>query len=130
MRESPEFTRYAAERSPRLYRTAYLLCRNSAQAEDLLQITLVKAWRAWRRIEGDPDACVYRILVNAHVSSTRKLWRREVPTDSPPELPGEDELRHLDTRAALLDSLGRLPKVQRAVIVLRFFEERTTPPPT
>ncbi|GAA1551186.1 hypothetical protein GCM10009678_37610 [Actinomadura kijaniata] len=61
--------------------TAYLLCRDWAQAEDLVQAALVKAWRAWRRIGDDPDPYVYRILVNTHTS----WWRGEVPTSAPPE---------------------------------------------
>ncbi|KAB2340535.1 SigE family RNA polymerase sigma factor [Actinomadura rudentiformis] len=127
MRESPEFTRYAAEKSPRLFKTAYLLCRDRGLAEDLVQITLVKTWRAWRRIEDDPDPYVYRILVNSHASSMRRLWRREIPTDEPPEASSEDELSRLDTRAWILAALARLPRRQQAVIVLRFFEDMTEP---
>ncbi|MFA1551395.1 sigma factor [Actinomadura chokoriensis] len=66
MRERPDYAAYVTERSPRLLRTAYLLCRDGGQAEDLLQTALVKAWRAWRRIGNDPDPYVYRILVNTH----------------------------------------------------------------
>ncbi|MFI0448204.1 SigE family RNA polymerase sigma factor [Actinomadura sp. 6N118] len=127
MRESPEFARYAAERSPRLFKTAFLLCRDRGQAEDLVQITLVKAWRAWRRIQDDPDPYVYRILVNSHASSMRRLWRREIPTDVPPETPSADETGHLDDRTWLLEALAKLPERQRAVIVLRFFEDMTEP---
>ncbi|GAB3671704.1 SigE family RNA polymerase sigma factor [Actinocorallia lasiicapitis] len=125
MHEPPDFTEYAAERSPRLFKTAFLLCRDSGQAEDLLQVTLLKAWRVWRRIEGDPDPYVHRILVNAHLSARRRLWRREVVVDALPEIAQDDGLRALDTRTALVDAMARLPRRQRAVIVLRFFEDLT-----
>ncbi|MES9539956.1 sigma factor [Actinomadura sp. NPDC000600] len=72
------------ERPPRLLRTAYLLCRDWAQAEGLLQTALVKAWRAWQRIGDHLDPYVYRILVNTHASWARRHWRRERPTNRPP----------------------------------------------
>jgi len=68
MRDRPEFGTYVTERSDRLLRTAYLLCRDWATAEDLLQTALTRAWLAWGRIETDPDPYVYRILVNIHTS--------------------------------------------------------------
>ena len=74
MRDRAEFTAYVEARSPKLLRTAYLLCRDWAQAEDLLQTALVKVWRAWRRIGDDPDPYVYRTLVNTHASSRRSPW--------------------------------------------------------
>jgi RNA polymerase sigma-70 factor (sigma-E family) len=123
--ESSEFSRYVAEHSTRLYRTACLLCRDRTQAEDLLQITLMKVWRAWSRIEADPDPYVYRVLVNSHVSSLRKFWHREIPSTAVPELSGDGRLDAAETRAVLLAALARLPRRQRAVIVLRFFEDLT-----
>ena len=125
MDESSDFTRYAAENSTRLYRTACLLCRDQTQAEDLLQITLMKVWRAWSRIEADPDPYVYRVLVNSHVSSLRKFWHREIPSTAAPEPSGDGRLDAAETRTVLLAALARLPPRQRAVIVLRFFEDLT-----
>jgi RNA polymerase sigma-70 factor (sigma-E family) len=124
MRDRAEFTAYVETRSPKLLRTAYLLCRDWAQAEDLLQTALVKVWRAWRRVGDDPDPYVYRILVNTHASWWRRRWRGEIPTSAPPETTDvSDAMGAFDSRALLWEALGRLPRGQRAVLVLRFFED-------
>lgn len=126
MREPPEYATYVRERSPRLLHTAYLLCRDRALAEDLLQTALAKAWRAWRRIDQDPDPYVYRIMFNTYSSWTRRRWRSEIPTGEALESAQSPDLTSgLDDRAYLWAALGRLPQGQRAVIVLRFFEDLT-----
>src|SRR3954469_25615159 len=126
MGEPPEFATYVRERSPRLLHTSYLLCRDWALAEDLLQTALAKAWRAWRRIEKDPDPYVYRILINTNASWTRRRWRGEIPTQEPPDaLHTADLTGDLADRSMLLAALGRLPHGQRSVIVLRYFEDLT-----
>jgi len=123
MRDRPDYSAYVAERSPRLLRTAYLLCRDQALAEDLLQTALVKAWRAWRRIEGDPDPYVYRILVNTNAAWKRRRWRGEVVRDVPERAEPGDATSVADNRAMLWSALGQLPPRQRAVLVLRYFED-------
>lgn len=128
MRERPDYAVYVTERSPRLLRTAYLLCRDWGQAEDLLQTALVKAWRAWRRVGDDPDPYVYRILVNTHMSWSKRRWRGERPTDAPPDrLDPQDPIGAAEDKAVLWAALGRLPHRQRATIVLRYFEDLTEP---
>lgn len=128
MRERPDFTSYVAARSPRLLRTAYLLCRDWGQAEDLLQTTLVKAWGAWRRIGRDPDPYVYRILVNTHSSWARRRWRGERPTDAPPERTDPaDAMGAAEDKAMLWAALGNLSHGQRAVVVLRYFDDLFEP---
>ncbi|MFI6292225.1 SigE family RNA polymerase sigma factor [Nonomuraea sp. NPDC050790] len=124
MRDRADFERYVAERSPRLLRTAYLLCRDWATAEDLVQSALAKAWTAWRRVGGNPDPYVYRILTNTHASWWRRRWRGEVPTGELPDAPlTADPETQLGTREALRTALTALPARQRAVIVLRYFED-------
>lgn len=72
----------------RLLRTAYLLVQDWATAEDLTQAALVKAWLAWPRLDGDPEAYVRKIIVTTHVSWWRRRWRhREWTTGQPPERP-------------------------------------------
>ncbi|MBO2464739.1 SigE family RNA polymerase sigma factor [Actinomadura violacea] len=128
MPERPDYAAYVTERSPRLLRTAYLLCRDWAQAEDLLQTALVKAWRAWRRVGDNPDPYVYRILVNTHASWAKRRWRGERPTERPPDGPDPaDGIRAAEDKAVLWDALGRLPQRQRATVVLRFFEDLSEP---
>jgi RNA polymerase sigma-70 factor (sigma-E family) len=126
MRDRADFERYVVERSPWLLRSAYLLCRDWATAEDLLQTALAKAWFAWRRVGDNPDPYVYRILANTHASWWRGRRRREVPAATLPEPAGEardeyDSLAMVGVREALRQALACLPPRQRAVIVLRYF---------
>ncbi|RKN50563.1 SigE family RNA polymerase sigma factor [Micromonospora endolithica] len=122
---TPEgFDDFVVTRSPRLLRTAFLLTRDWALAEDLLQTALARAWEAWRRVEGDPEPYVRRIIVNAYASSWRRRWRGELPTADLPEPAGlADPYANLDDRERLWRALGALPRRQRAVLVLRYFED-------
>jgi RNA polymerase sigma-70 factor (sigma-E family) len=89
-----------------------------------LQTALARAWEAWRRIEGDPEPYVRRIIVNANASWWRRRWRGEVPTADLPEVAAEaDRYSGLDDRDHLWRALGRLPPRQRAILVLRYFED-------
>jgi RNA polymerase sigma-70 factor (sigma-E family) len=121
---TPEgFDDFVATRSPRLLRTAYLLTRDWSVAEDLLQASLARAWQAWSRIHGDPEPYVRRIIVNAHASWWRRRWRREVLVGELPEEATSDPQAGLEDRDRLWRALGRLPPRQRAVLVLRYFED-------
>ncbi|MGK5551770.1 SigE family RNA polymerase sigma factor [Actinomadura kijaniata] len=122
MADGPDFRDYAAQRSARLLRTAFLLCRDWATAEDLVQTALTKAWLAWGRIERDPDPYVYRILVNTHASWWRRRWRGEVPTERLPEVP-DPEVTGVEDREVLWQALGRLGRRERAAVVLRYFAD-------
>ncbi|GIJ80614.1 RNA polymerase sigma-70 factor, sigma-E family [Micromonospora phaseoli] len=118
------FDDFVASRSPRLLRTAFLLTRDWALAEDLLQTALARAWESWRRIEGDPEPYVRRIIVNAYASWWRRRWRGELPTaDLPEAATAQDPHLGFDDRDRLWRALGRLPRRQRAVLVLRYFED-------
>ncbi|MEV8632504.1 SigE family RNA polymerase sigma factor [Streptosporangium sp. NPDC051023] len=123
MRDRADFERYVEQRSARLLRTAYLLCRDWGLAEDLLQTALAKAWFAWRRVGDDPDPYVYRILANTHASWWRRRWRGEVPTEVLPEHATEDPTGDLGVREAVRTALGALPARQRAVLVLRYYAD-------
>ncbi|MFF4991565.1 SigE family RNA polymerase sigma factor [Streptosporangium saharense] len=121
-----EFAEYVAQRHERLRRTAYLLTRDWATAEDLVQTALARAWLAWRRIDGDPDPYVYRIIANTHASWWRRRWRGEVPTEEMPDSgDGRDFTREIGDRDALWTAIGTLSRRQRAVVVLHYFEEMT-----
>jgi RNA polymerase sigma-70 factor (sigma-E family) len=111
----------------RLLRTAYLLVQDWAAAEDLTQAALVKAWLAWSRLDNDPEAYVRKIIVTTHVSWWRRRWRRrEMTTGQPPERPNAaSETDTVDERDAVWRALGRLSSGQRAVVVLRYFEDMT-----
>jgi len=74
-----DFTAYVAARRPHLRRTAYLLCGDWHQAEDLVQTALAKLYVAWPRVrrDGSPEAYARKILVRSHLDETRRPWRRE-----------------------------------------------------
>jgi RNA polymerase sigma-70 factor (sigma-E family) len=118
-----DFEAFVAARYAALLRTAYLLTGDHHDAEDLLQQTLVRAVGAWGRIDGDPEPYVRTILVRQNVSRWRVRRWRELTTDQLPERPagGPDP----DDRVLLHRALGTLAPRQRAVIVLRYFEDLT-----
>ena len=119
------FDEFVALRSPALLRTAYGLVRDLQLAEDLLQTTLTKAWFAWERIEGDPEPYVRRILVTTTISWWRQRWTRETPTDLFADRPANTAVELPVEARELWDAIGRLPRRQRAVVVLRYLEDRT-----
>ena len=123
MRHAPGFEEFVAARSSALLRTAYLLTRDHALAEDLLQTALTKAYLAWGRVEGAPEPYVRRIVVNTYASWWRRKWNGERPTDELPETAHHDD--SVGESGDLWDALGRLPRRQRAVVVLRYFEDLT-----
>ena len=122
---SDTFAEFVGARSARLLRTAYLLTHDWAMAEDLLQTSLVKAWSAWRRIDADPEPYVRRILVNTYSTWWRRRWNGEQPTGTLPESTMDDQNDAVDARDEVWRALGRLPRRQRAVLVLRYFEDLT-----
>ncbi|WP_182884912.1 SigE family RNA polymerase sigma factor [Microbispora sp. H10885] len=123
MRDRADFERYVEQRSDRMLRTAYLLCRDWGTAEDLVQTALAKAWLAWRRVGDNPDPYVYRILTNTHASWWRRRWRGEQPTEVLPEPAVGDAADLFGFRDAVRRALAGLPLKQRAVIVLRYFAD-------
>ncbi|MFI9591687.1 SigE family RNA polymerase sigma factor [Nonomuraea sp. NPDC052265] len=115
------FHDFVASRSERLLRTAYLLTHDWGTAEDLLQESLAKAWFAWPRID-EPEPYVRRVLVTTYTSWWRRRWRTELPSDALPEKSAKADRHGPDE---LWEAVGRLPARQRAVIVLRFYEDLT-----
>ncbi|GAA4630407.1 SigE family RNA polymerase sigma factor [Actinoallomurus vinaceus] len=122
----PEFV---AARQQALMRTAYLLTGDGDLAEDLVQSALVKVAARWGRVAaaGDPEAYVRKILYHEHISWWRRRGRhRDRPTADPPEPEGRPDFADGMVSAILLrQALGRLAPRQRAVIVLRFYEDRS-----
>ena len=120
-----DFDAFVVARSPALLRTAYLLTREHALAEDLLQTALTRAWFAWDRIDGDPEPYVRRILVNTYASWWRRRWNGEHATEVLPEESRDDFASDSSSSHDLWEALGRLTRRQRAVVVLRYFEDLT-----
>ena len=120
------FRDYVAARSPALLRTAYLLAGSRADAEDLLQTALAKTYLAWDRIREREalDGYVRRVMVNTQTSWWRRRKVDEYATDSPPERSAtRDAGDDLALHDALWTALAGLPKRQRAMVVLRYYED-------
>jgi RNA polymerase sigma-70 factor (sigma-E family) len=124
--EAPTFEEYAASAWPSLYRRAYLLTGSHADAEDLAQQTLIKTHRSWSRVSGSeaPNAYVRRILTNTFLSVRRPKGRRLelLAGDHAPE-PVAAAPDGPEDRMALWPHIQELPARQRAVIVLRYYEQ-------
>src|ERR1700761_8114666 len=123
------FGDYVARRSPALLRAALALTSNRADAEDLLQATLVKAYQSWDRIDDGAalDSYVRRIMANTHISGWRRRRVDEYPTDEIPEAPAADLTGDCDLRDVVQRALDRLPRQMRAAGMLRFFDDMTEP---
>lgn len=122
------FDDFVAARSTALWRSAFLLTGDRHKAEDLLQAALVKTWRRWDRIERHETAEAYvrRALVTTYTDWWRRRWKGEVPTDELPDSAGAtDETDRSDVRRDVLTALAGLPRGQRAVLVLRYFDDLT-----
>ncbi|MXG88177.1 SigE family RNA polymerase sigma factor [Nocardioides flavescens] len=119
----PSFTEFVEVAWPGLYRTAYLLLGDHQLAEDLVQDALAKTYASWRRVREPAAARAYArtVLVNTAASwFRRRSWRREWPTDELPETAtGHDP----SDRPAVVAALRTLPPRQRAVVVLRYFDD-------
>ncbi|GAA2863741.1 RNA polymerase sigma24 factor [Actinoplanes cyaneus] len=124
--EEDEFRVFAGARTERWRRAAYLLCHDWHLADDLVATVIGKLYQHWRRVStaDNPDAYAQRILTTAWVDELRRPWRREQATEAlpdrgwtPPDRAGDRE-----QLVALLRQLGRR---QRAVVVLRFYFDRS-----
>ncbi|WP_307868532.1 SigE family RNA polymerase sigma factor [Micromonospora sp. C95] len=120
-----EFRDFVAARSGALLRTAYLLTGDWGTAEDLLQTALTKTYLAWKRLGGIEAIEPYarRVMVNTSTSWWRRRWHGERPTEVLPEQAATDELERQLDRDLLWRHLRALPARQRAVLVLRFYED-------
>ena len=121
-----DFTEYVEAAWARMFRTAYALTGDVNAAEDLLQRTLVKAYVHWKKVSRaeSPDSYLRRMMVNESTSAWRsRSNRREVLTHQPPELPAEGFDGLLATRDELWKGVCQLPPRQRAVVVLRYYED-------
>jgi RNA polymerase sigma-70 factor (sigma-E family) len=124
-----EFTAFVHANHRRLLRVAELLTGDRGRAEDMLQTVLVRAYQRWNRIAQDnPVGYVRAGLVNAHADwwRRRSSWERPVAA---PEVRSTvvDPAGRVAGRQAVLAALAPLTRRERAVIVLRFYEDLTVP---
>ena len=120
-----DFAAYMTARQPSLLRTAYLLTGDRHTAEDLVQTAFAKLYLSWDKVQRRElvDGYLRRILVNEHSSLWRRAFKRhEVVAEHLPETHAVDRPDE-GQRAALWDFVQTLPRRQRAVIVLRYYED-------
>lgn len=129
--EEAQFAVYVTARRDRVRRTAYLVCGDWHKADDLTQIAFVKLYGAWERIRDYAalDAYVRSCLMRAAIDESRRPWRREQSTDEVPDGPAAGTAGDADDLADLVadrdlvrTALRRVPRGQRAMVVLRFYE--------
>lgn len=129
-----EFEAWVLARAPSLSRSALLVAGDAQLAEDLVQETLARVAQRWGRLvrKGDPDAYAQRVLHNVAIDAWRRRERRprEVGSLSAPSEPHEATFRErddviADRRILMRNALARLTPKQRAVLVLRYYEDLT-----
>ncbi|WP_244930422.1 SigE family RNA polymerase sigma factor [Nocardioides sp. W7] len=122
MSDDDGFEEFALARTPRLYRSAWLLCGDRHGAEDLVQETLAKVFVKWRRID-NPAAYAQTTLVRTFLSHRRRKSSRELPYADLPDVAGADPTDLSDLRLGLRDVLAGLAPIDRAVLVLRYSDD-------
>jgi RNA polymerase sigma-70 factor (sigma-E family) len=121
-----ELREFVSARGAALSRVAFLLTGDHQAAEDLVQDTYVVLVRRWQKSGVvDPEAYVRRILYSRFVDAWRRRRLSELPWASPPDAPGSDEAGNATDRLTLRAALTRLTPRQRALLVLRFYEDLT-----
>jgi RNA polymerase sigma-70 factor (sigma-E family) len=120
-----EFDGFVTTHGRRLLHTARLITGDDGRGEDLLQNALARTYLNWRRIRNqDPVAYVRRALLNGHTDWWRRKPSHERPSASPPDRATEQDLAEDHARRdALLRALRTLTRRERAVIVLRYYED-------
>jgi len=128
--EVERFAQFVEARQHALLQTAVLLTGDWALAQDLVQTALVRSWPRWERIRrrDDPEIYVRRVMVNTWATWVRRRWRRERPAAAVPDsrAPG-DVAAEVAVRVVVRSALGSLPNRQRAVLVLRVFDDLSEP---
>jgi RNA polymerase sigma-70 factor (sigma-E family) len=126
-RSTAELERFLAERADHLLRTAVLLTGSREAGEDLLQTAVERLLRRWRRFDGDPGAYLRRTLCNLATDGHRRAgrWRQKERLLRTAPRPAQDVTGDVDLRDALVRLLLQLPVRQRAVLVLRYWEQLT-----
>ena len=126
MTKDQEFEEFAFARLPHLHRSAWLLCGDAHRAEDLVQETLAKVYVRWHRRLGrpieNPAAYAQTCLVRVYISAQRRSSTHERPVENPGEQAARSDDH--DLRLALTAALAQLQPLDRAVLVLRYLDDR------
>ena len=125
-RDEREFVEFATATAARLFRGAYALCGDRQTAEDAVQAALTSACVSWRRVQraDSPEAYVRRMVINQLLGwRRRKSWRLESLRDSVPDAGRESHEDKVADTDLMWRALAGLPAQQRAVMVLRYYED-------
>jgi RNA polymerase sigma-70 factor (sigma-E family) len=119
-----EFTAFVSGRLPRLHRTAYLLCGDRHLAEDIVQSAMTTLFVQWNRgtVVDNADGYLHRILVRRYLDERRRKWFGVLLGDRLPDAPAAPAAA-VEERDALMAALRTLPPRQRAVVVLRYYDD-------
>jgi RNA polymerase sigma-70 factor (sigma-E family) len=126
MDDEAAFREFVAARLGAMSRVAYLLAGDHHGAEDLVQSSLVKLAQHWKRVSAatSVDAYVRRVIYHEHISTWRRHRNAEIPVPEAPDVNAGPDLADVAVRRLVLrQALARLTPRQRAVLVLRFFED-------
>src|SRR5215472_14837118 len=127
--DSEGFAEFVDQRQRALLRSAWLLTGDWALAEDLVQTALARTWLRWERIRrrDDPEIYVRKAMMNTWVTWSHRRWRREHPSEHIPDSPTPQDLAtEVAVRIVVRKALGSLTHRQRAVLVLRVFDDLST----
>jgi RNA polymerase sigma-70 factor (sigma-E family) len=127
--ELAEFEEFALARTPPLLRSAWSLCGDAHQAEDLVQETLAKVYVRWHRRFGgridNPAAYAQTTLVRTFLSARRRKSSGELPYADPPDDLRPDGTAQTDLRLLVASALSDLAPADRALVVMRYLEDRS-----
>ena len=124
VREDGEFAAFVEQSGSRLCETAFWLCRDWGLAQDLTQTTFIKVYLSWRRIkDGDPYPYCKKVLLRTYLDHKRLKSSAEVQLEVVPDRPAAADAAEL--RVTLLEALGHLSPRNRAIIVLRYWEDHS-----
>ena len=125
MDDREAFIAFTEQHSRALLQTAWLLTGDWPNAEDIVQIALVKLWRQWGKLRNADSALSYarRVVATTFLNSRRRRWVGEIPVAELPDRGGCDVPDTIDTRRTVTQALRQLPPKQRAVLVLRYFDD-------
>lgn len=127
-RDRAAFAEFVVARSTSLHRAAYLMVGDVGLAQDLVQEALTKTYVAWPRLRDPQNAEAYTrkaITTTAITWFRRKSWHGERPTHTVPDGVADGHADHVVARTSLMAALAQLPPRQRAVVVLRYYEDLT-----
>ncbi len=127
MDDEAEFAEYARDNWGTLVRAAVFLGCSVSEAEDLAQTTLVRCYTSWDKVStaDNREAYIYRMLRNCLRDSKRRRWWGERPTEHLPDTASPDRTHHVDTADAVHRALDGLSRINREVVVLRYFVQLT-----